>query len=95
MKHTDYYDTFKSIRQHIIDELIAAVKAHGGKYSWSFLGSDGPIVAVNPDTCCPGPEDAYIIEVSVDKDDCINFYAIGKVKWLRSWFESKQNYIGK
>lgn len=77
MKHTNYYDTFKSIKHHIIDEIKAAVKAHGGEYSWKEMG-ECPIVAANPDTCCPEPQDVCIWSIKLNSDDEITIEATGK-----------------
>lgn len=77
MKHTDFYDTFKRIRQHIIDEIVAAIKAHGGEYSWKEIG-ECPIVAANPDTSEPEPLDVCIWSIKLDADDTISFQATGK-----------------
>ena len=78
MKHTEFYDTFKSIRHHIIDEIKAAVKAHGGEYSWEDEG-ECPIVAANPYRCEPEPLDVYINSVSLDSNDTLQFEATDKV----------------
>ncbi len=77
MKHTDFYDTFKRIKQHIIDEIVAAVKAHGNEYSWEDFG-ECPIVAANPDTCEPEPLDVCIWSIKLDANDTISFKATGK-----------------
>lgn len=77
MKHTEFYDTFKSIRFHIIDEIKAAVRAHGGEYSWEDEG-ECPIVAANPYRCEPEPLDVYINSVSLDSNDTLQFEAIDK-----------------
>lgn len=76
MKHTDFYYALKNIKQHIIDELKAAVKAHGGKYCWGE--DDYPIVAANPDTCEPEPLDVCINSVSLDSYGDLVFDAVGK-----------------
>lgn len=78
MKHTDFYDTFKSIRHHIIDEIKAAVKVHGGKYSWDE-DEDGnyPIVAANPDNFYPEPLDVYIHSIEIDSYGEITIEATG------------------
>ena len=68
MKHTDFYDTFKSIRQHIIKEIEAAVKAHGGSFDFIKEMVDAPIVAANPDCAEPEPLDIIIKKVSLDED---------------------------
>lgn len=77
MKHTEFYDTFKSIRHHIIDEIKAAVKAHGGEYSWEDEW-ECPIVAANPDRCEPEPLDVCINSVSLDSSDTLQFEATSK-----------------
>lgn len=77
MKHTDFYYLFKHVKQHVIDELKAAVKAHGGSYSWEDE-DDCPIVAANPDTCEPEPLDVCIWSIKLDANDTISFKATGK-----------------
>ncbi len=77
MKHTDFYDTFKSIRHHIIDEIKAAVKAHGGYYKWEDE-DECPIVAANPDCSEPEPQDVCINYIGFDRDGCLEFGATGK-----------------
>ena len=77
MKHTDFYDTFKSIRHHIIDEIKEAVKAHGGEYIWEYL-DEYPIVAANPDCCDPEPLDVCIESIKLDEDGYLSIQAIGK-----------------
>lgn len=77
MKHTEFYDTIKSIRHHIVDEIKAAVKAHGGEYSWDDEG-ECPIVAANPYRCEPEPLDVCINSILLDSNDMIQFEATGK-----------------
>ena len=76
MKHTNFYDTFKSIRHHLNDEIKAAVKAHGGEYSWDEEG-DYPIVAANPDNFYPEPLDVCIHSIEIDSNDEITIEATG------------------
>lgn len=77
MKHTDFYDTFKSVRHHIVDEIKAAVKAHGSEYSWEAT-EECPIVTANPDTCEPAPLDVCIRNIKLDSDGYITIRATGK-----------------
>lgn len=77
MKHTDFYDTLKRIKWHIVDEIKAAIKAHGGEYSWSEM-DECPIVAANPDTSWPEPLDVCIWSVRLDSDGEIAIHATGK-----------------
>lgn len=77
MKHTDFYYLFKHVKQHVIDELKAAVKAHGGSYSWEDE-DDCPIVAANPDTSEPEPLDVCIHGISFDTYGDLVFEATGK-----------------
>lgn len=76
MKHTDFYKIFKAVRDHIIDELVVALDAHGGEYSWR---KDCPIVAANPDTCEPEPLDICIHSLKLDKDNNIIINATEKL----------------
>ncbi|MDR1459492.1 MAG: hypothetical protein LBI60_04695 [Bacteroidales bacterium] len=79
MKHTSLYDKIEEIRRQEIAELIAAVNAHGGRYEWPVdddenddgeedddENKDRPIIAINPDNCCPNPQDVEVISVSVN-----------------------------
>lgn len=77
MKHTDFYYLFKHVKQHVVDELKAAVKAHGGSYSWEDE-DDCPIVAANPDTSEPEPLDVCIHGISFDTYGDLVFEATGK-----------------
>lgn len=77
MKHTNFYDTFKSIRHHIIDEIKAAIIVHGGEYNWEAT-DECPIVAANPDTSEPEPLDVCIWSVKLDSDGDIVIKATGK-----------------
>lgn len=76
MTHTDFYNIFKVIKNHIINELICALDAHGGKYNWE---DECPIVAANPDTCEPEPLDICIHSLKLDKDDNIIINATEKL----------------
>lgn len=77
MKHTDFYETFKHIRDHIIDEIKAAIIVHGGEYIWEAT-DECPIVAANPDTSEPEPLDVCILGIKFDSDGDIVIKAIGK-----------------
>lgn len=77
MKHTDFYNTFEHIKRHIVGEIKAAIKAHGGEYSWSEVG-ECPIVAANPDSCEPEPLDVCIWSIRLDSDDKIAIHATDK-----------------
>lgn len=78
MKHTDFYDTLKGIKQHIVKEIEAAVKAHGGSFDWIEQEVDAPIVAVNPDCAEPEPLDVIINKVSLDEDGFLVIDAVDK-----------------
>lgn len=77
MEHTDYSKLLKHVKQHAIDELKAALKAHGGSYSWE-TEDDCPIVAANPDDYEPEPLDVCIHSISVDCYGDFVFEATGK-----------------
>lgn len=77
MKHTDFYNTFMSIRHHIIDEIKEAVKAHGGEYIWED-SDEYPIVAANPDSFDPEPLDVCIKSIKLDEDGYLSIQATGK-----------------
>lgn len=73
MKHTDFYDILQSVKRHTIKEIKAAVKAHGGEYSWE----DGcPIVAANPEYSESGPVDVCINSIRIDEDGVLEIEGV-------------------
>lgn len=89
MKHSDFYSQFKEIRNNIRKELIAALQAHDGSYTWGTVDENGdveepdtdnsPIVLATPRRY-DGPVDVYIARISYD-DDGFNIVAYEK-EWL-------------
>lgn len=67
MKHTDFQKDFKEIRNHLKLEITAALKEHGGSYTWNDKDC-APIVAANPDNANPAPLDVCIISLKLDGD---------------------------
>jgi hypothetical protein len=47
MKHTDFYAQYKAVRDAERKELIAAIKAHGGKYSFVGGSDEKPEYDIN------------------------------------------------
>lgn len=67
MKHTNLYDKIEKIRRQEVAGLIAAVNAHGGKFEWpADKDMERPIIAINPDNCCPAPADVELTCVCVN-----------------------------
>ena len=82
MKHTHFYDIYNKIDQLLENELIAAVKAHGGKYIFIHTDEDGeldteeqenaPVIAASY-KYMSGYADFSVSRVEVDKD---GFYSV-------------------
>lgn len=78
MKCTDYYNTMKDLKRQAVQELVEAVKAHGGHYAWidedDTVTDDAPVVAVLLDS---GSTDLTIRAVKLD---CGNnfWYIVGE-----------------
>lgn len=81
MKHTDYSKEFKALDVKEREELIAAVKAHGGEYV--FIDEDDededwreceyPVIAAS--TRYSDAQEAYIVSrVTVDEDGRLTIY---------------------
>lgn len=65
MKHTDFQKDFREIRNHLKLEITAAIKEHGGSYTWEEK-DNAPIVAVNSNNANPAPLDVCIISLKLD-----------------------------
>lgn len=77
MKCTDMWHVLQDIKRREKDDLVEAIKAHGGSYSWydkdnkRWLNEDeqGPIVASYAPAWSDGhPKDIMIRSVSLDKN---------------------------
>ena len=89
MKHTELYNEYKKLDELEREELIAAVKAHGGEYVFIHIDEDGdydseeqnnaPIVAAST-RYMDAYEDFYISRVEV-KDGHLNIYGWSKEGW--------------
>lgn len=89
MKHTELYNEYKKLDELERQELIAAVKAHGGEYVFIHIDEDGdydseeqnnaPIVAAST-RYMDAYEDFYISRVEV-KDGHLNIYGWSKEGW--------------
>ena len=78
MKHTDFYNKVEEIKRQEQRELIEALKAHGGSYSWynediQEFESEYPCVAVNLNAINPNPTDVDIRSISINKHDDLCF----------------------
>lgn len=78
MKHTDFYNQIEAIKRKEQRELIEALKAHGGSYSWynediQEFESEYPCVAVNLNGINPNPMDVDIRSISINKYDDLCF----------------------
>lgn len=78
MKHSDFQSLFDKISTLAYQELMRAVKAHGGVYEWN-IGADNnfPIIAINPDTTEPEPQDVIINKVAIVDGELI-VYGVDK-----------------
>lgn len=74
MKHTDYQTEVYKIRNLERIELMRALEAHGGSYEWGE-GDCCPIIAVNPDSSEPEPEDVRVTKVAII-DGSIEIYGV-------------------
>lgn len=89
MKHTELYNEYKKLDELERQELIAAVKAHGGEYVFIHVDEDGnydddeqneaPIVAAST-RYMDSYEDFYISRVEV-KNDYLSIYGWPKESW--------------
>lgn len=67
MKHTDFYSLYENIKKQEIQELTAAVKAHGGKVTFQFdmePDDNAPIITFSPE----GAVDVIVGTVTVEDD---------------------------
>lgn len=97
MKHTDFYSLYKKLDAQVREELIAAVRAHGGEYIFVHFDDDGdydedernnaPIVLASVrgmDTY----EDFYISRVELEDDQYLNIYGWHKEGWIEVEIDS-------
>lgn len=90
MKHTDFYSLHKKLDAQEREELIAAIRAHGGEYIFVHFDEDGdydeeernnaPIIMAGTrsmDTY----EDFYISRVELENDQYLNIYGWPKEGW--------------
>ncbi len=79
MKHTDFYSILENIKNQEIQELTAAVKAHGGKVTFQYdmeTDDDPPILIFNPEGTVEVVVGTVIVEddrlrvFGNDKNDC-------------------------
>lgn len=70
MKHSDFNNNFKRIRNHLKLEITTALKAHGGLYTWNEE-DERPIVAANPDNATPSPLDVCIISLKLEGESIV------------------------
>ena len=67
MKHTDFYSQLEDIKKQEIQELTAAVKAHGGKVTFQYdmePDDNAPILIFNPE----GTVEVVVKTVTVEDD---------------------------
>lgn len=86
MKHTDFYSQAQAIKTKSIQELAAALKAHGGTYTWRNPEPDDdeeneddddlPCIAFNLDYA--GPQDVIVLQASVSDEGHVSI--IGRPK---------------
>lgn len=78
MKHTDFYNKLEEIKRQEQRELIEALKAHGGSYSWcneesGMLEDTYPCIAVNLNATDPNPTDIVVRSVYLNHVDYLCF----------------------
>lgn len=84
MKHTDYYKKQQELERLAEKELIAAVKAHGGSFSFFDEGVEvdngAPIIVASNkyDEIC---KEHFVTRVEVDDDNELTIYGYPKFGW--------------
>ena len=79
MKHTDFYSQLENIKTQEIQELTAAVKAHGGKVTFQYdmePDDNAPIIIFNPE----GAVEVVVKTVTVE-DGRLRVFGNDKNKW--------------
>lgn len=100
MKHTDWYEQIQTIKRQEQQELIAALRAHGGSYSWyneetKEFADEYPCIAVNVDGTFPNPTDVNIRSVSIDQREHLLFVGEDKEdSWYLVDFEADDVFAG-
>lgn len=89
MKHTDFYALHKKLDEQARNELVAAIKAHGGEYIFIHENEDGdynneeknnaPIIAAST-RYMDGYEDFYVVRVAIE-DDWLQIYGFPQDGW--------------
>lgn len=84
MKHTDLYNEYKKLDALERDELVAAIKAHGGEYVFIHVDEDGDFDIEERDDSAPIISasaswmseyvDFYISRVEVDSNGVLSIY---------------------
>lgn len=78
MKHSDFYQKTKAIKEQEYAELYTAIKAHGNCYRWDLSAeTDYPIIAVNVDGIFPNPADICVYKVSIE-NHALRIYGVDK-----------------
>lgn len=93
MKCTDYHSAYKEIEAKELQELTAALKAHGGKYVFIDCESEDADdnwedTSENPDLVIvlgsrhwdDSYDDFYVSQVILSENGCISFYGF-RSKW--------------
>ena len=73
MKCTELYNFYKALEEHEKKELIAAVKAHGGEYTFIHVDEDEE---VDEDELYNAP----VVSGSWKHQECLQDYRISRVK---------------
>lgn len=100
MKHTDFYLEIQKIKKQEQEELVEALKAHGGSYSWyneetKEFADEYPCIAVNVDGTFPNPTDVIIHSVSIDHREHLLFVGEDKKdSWYLVDFEADDVFAG-
>ncbi len=94
MKHTDFYKLHKELDAQAQEELIAAVRAHGGEYIFAEPDEDGDYDSLND---CPiimastrsmdNYADFYILRVELEEDKYLRVFGVPKEDWCTDEME--------
>ena len=92
MKHTNFYELVENIKQQEYNELMTAVKAHGGSYKWDD-DDERPIIAVNANSCFPNPNDIEVCAISI-VDGILKIDGVDKSEGYPIEFQTKDVFAG-
>ncbi len=94
MIHTDFYKLYKELDAQAQEELIAAVRAHGGEYIFAEPDeeddddtlNDCPIIMASTRSM-DNYEDFYILRVELEEDKYLRVFGVPKEDWCTDEME--------